>query len=356
MKEQKYREAILDTITQIMQSDPTVYLMGQGVTDLGSIYGTTLGLEEKFGANKVMNMPFSENGIMGVAIGSALAGMRPILCFYRVDFFLRALDQLINNGAKWNYISAGQMKVPLVVRLIIGRGWGQGAQHSQSLHSLFAHIPGLKVVMPATASDAKGLLWSAVRDNNPVIFIEHHWLYETYGPIPDKTDPIPIGQAKVVKEGNDVTLIACSYMTLEAIEAARLLEKESISVEVIDIRSIRPFDKETLIKSVRRTGRVLLIDCDWKTCGFASEIIAILTEEAFNHLKVPPVRIAYPDRNNPTSWALANHYYPTAKVIKLEVLRMLKLSSKAEHVLEELLDYRSDGPLDVPDPSLLGPF
>lgn len=356
MKEQKYKDAILDATIQIMEADPTVYLMGQGATDSGGIYGTVKGLQEKFGNEKVLNMPFSENAVMGMAIGSALAGMRPILCFYRVDFFLRALDQLINNAAKWNYISAGQSKVPLVVRMVIGRGWGQGAQHSQSLHSLFAHIPGIKVVMPATAADAKGLLWSASRDNNPVIFMEHRWLYETYGPTPEQITLIPIGQANILREGNDLTLIACSYMTLETIEAAHLLADEKISAEVIDMRSIRPFDRETLIKSIRRTGRVLIVDGDWKTCGFASEIVATLVEEAFHYLKAAPVRITYPDRNNPTSWALANHYYPTAKMITLEVFRMLKLPSKAQRVLEEILDYRSDGPLDVPDPSLQGPF
>ncbi len=356
MKQQKYKDAILDTTIQIMKANPNVYLMGQCATDPGAIYGTVQGLREQFGCEKVMEMPFSENGAVGIAIGSALAGMRPILCFYRVDFFLRALDQLINNAAKWHYISGGQSKVPLIIRVVIGRGWGQGAQHSQSLHSLFAHIPGIKVVMPATAADVKGLLWSASRDNNPVIFMEHRWLYETYGPIPDRTTLIPIGQANTLLEGSDLTLIACSYMTLEAMEAARLLAKEQIFAEVIDMRSIRPFDKETLIKSIRRTGRVLVIDGDWKTCGFASEIVATLAEEAFGYLKIAPMRITYPDRNNPSSWALSNHYYPTAKMIAMEAFQMLKLPSKAQRILEEILDYRSDGPLDVPDPLLQGPL
>ena len=356
MREQKYKDAILEAMTEIMKVDEAVYFMGQGATSPKASYGTVTGLQEKFGPKRVMAMPLSENALTGVAIGTALTGMRPILCFHRVDFFLHACDQLINNAAKWHYMSAGQLKVPLVIRLIIGRGWGQGPQHSQSLQSLFAHIPGLKVVMPATANDAKGLLYSAVKDNNPVIFMEHRWLHETYGPISDETVPIPIGQAKIVQKGNDITIIASSYMTLEAIRAAHLLEKEQISAEVIDLRSIKPLDKETLIKSVRRTGRVLVVDCDWKTCGLASEVLAVLTEEAFNDLKAPPVRIAHPDRNNPTSWSLANHYYPTAKVIALEVFNMLKLSSKAQSLLEELLSYRNDGPLDVPDPSLQGPF
>lgn len=352
MKTQKYKDAILETINKIMEADSNVYFMGQGVSSPKAIYGTVTGLQEIFGSQRIMDMPLSENAITGIAIGSALAGMRPILCFHRVDFFLRALDQLINNAAKWNYISAGQLQVPLVIRLIIGRGWGQGPQHSQSLHTFFAHIPGLKVVMPSTPADAKGLLHSAVQDPTPVIFIEHCWLYETYGSIPYTNESVPIGHAKIVKNGTDITLIASSHMTLETIKAACFLEEEQVSAEVIDLRSIKPLDKETLIKSVRRTGRVLIADCDWKTCGFASEILAILSEEAFHDLKAPPIRVTYPDRNNPTSWVLANHYYPTAKAIAWEALRMMKLLSKAQYLFEELLDYRNSGPLDVPDPSL----
>jgi len=356
MRELKYKDAILEATKEIMEADSSVYFMGQGATGPKAIYGTAAGLAEQFGSMRVMDMPLSENALTGVAIGTALAGMRPILCFHRVDFFLHACDQLINNAAKWNYMSAGQLKVPLVIRLIMGRGWGQGPQHSQSMHNLFAHIPGIKVVMPATASDAKGLLHAAVKDNNPVIFMEHRWLHETFGPISDENSSVPIGSAKVMQEGKDITIITSSYMTLEAIKTAHMLEKEQISAEVIDLRSIKPLDKETLIKSVRRTGRVLVADCDWRTCGFAAEVLAVLTEEAFNDLKAPPVRVTYPDRNNPTSWSLANHYYPTAKAIALEVFRMMRHTSKAQHLLEELLEYRNDGPLDVPDPSLQGPF
>jgi pyruvate/2-oxoglutarate/acetoin dehydrogenase E1 component len=356
MRDLKYKDAILEATKEIMAENPSVYFMGQGATSPKAIYGTVKGLQKQFGASRVMDMPFSENGITGVAIGSALAGMRPILCFHRVDFFLRALDQLINNAAKWNYMSAGQLTVPLVIRLIMGRGWGQGPQHSQSLQSLFAHIPGLKVVMPATAADAKGLMHAAMQDNNPVIFMEHRWLHNTYGPVPDEPTFIPLGKAKVIREGTDVTIITSSYMTLEALKASHMLEKEQISAEIIDLRSIKPLDKETLIKSVRRTGRVVVTDCDWKTCGFAAEVLAILSEEAFYDLKAPPIRITYPDRNNPTSWSLSNHYYPTEKVIALEVLRMMNRPSKAQYLLEELLEYRNDGPLDVPDPSLEGPF
>lgn len=352
----KYSEAILEATRAAMEADSSIYFMGQGATGPKALYGTAKGLKDLFGPTRVMDMPLSENALTGVAVGSAIGGMRPILAFHRVDFFLHACDQLINNAAKWHYMSAGKIKIPLVIRLIIGRGWGQGPQHSQSLHSLFAHIPGLKVVMPATAADAKGLLTTAIKDNNPTLFLEHRWLHETFGPVPEENEAIPFGRANIVKEGKDVTIITSSFMTLEALKAAHLLEENHVSAEVIDLRSIQPLDKETLIKSVRRTGRVLVADCDWKTCGFAAEVLATLTEEAFNDLKAPPIRVAYPDRNNPTSWSLANHYYPTAKVIAMEVFRLLRLPSKAQHLLEKLLEYRNDGPLDVPDPSLQGPF
>jgi len=312
MRTLKFNEAILEATKQAMEADPTIYFMGQGATQPKAIYGTAAGLRDQFGCARVMDMPFSENALTGVAVGTALAGMRPILAFHRVDFFLHACDQLINNAAKWNYMSAGQLQVPLVIRLIMGRGWGQGPQHSQSLHALFAHIPGIKVVMPSTAADAKGLLISAIKDNNPVIFLEHRWLHKTYGPVPKEPLQVPLGSAKIVQEGKDVTIIASSYMTLEALKAAHRLEREGVSAEVIDLRSIKPLDTEKLIKSVRRTGRAVVVDGDWKTCGFASEVVAMLTEEAFNDLKAPPVRIAHPDRNHPTSWPLANHYHPTA--------------------------------------------
>ncbi len=356
MRRLKFKEAILEGTCEAMNSDPTIYFMGQGVSSPKAIYGTALGLKKLFGPKRVMDIPLSENALTGIATGTALAGMRPILVFQRVDFFLRALDQLINNTAKWNYISAGMLKVPLVIRLIIGRGWGQGPQHSQSLQSFFVHIPGLKVVMPSNPSDAKGLLLSAIKDNNPTLFLEHHWLYDTFGNVSKQPFEVPIGKAKTIQEGLDMTMVSSSYMTLETIKAAEILKQDNISPEIIDLRSLKPFDKETIIKSVRKTGRLMVIDCDWKTCGFASEIIATITEESFSDLKVAPVRITYPDRNNPTSWSLANHFYPTAKMIAMEAFRLMRHTSKTQYLLEKLLEYRNSSPLDVPDPSLQGPY
>ena len=355
-REIKFSEAILEATDQLMALDPKVYLMGLGVPDPKGIFGTTLGLAEKYGPNRVMDMPISENGMTGVAIGSALVGMRPIMTHQRTDFFLLALDQLINNGAKWHYMFAGKMKVPLVIRLVIGRGWGQGPQHSQSLHALFAHVPGLKVVMPSNAYDAKGLLVSAVEDDNPVIYLEHRWLHNIFTDVPEEVYRVPLGKAKILQEGSDVTVIACSHMTLEAWKAAKMLAEEKISIEIIDLRTIKPLDKETILQSVRKTGRVVVADPDWKSCGLASEIIALIAENAHEELKAPPRRITYPDSYTPTSWALANHYYPTAKDIAAAIYQLMGYPTHAKKLIEAMLQAKMHEPLDVPDKSFTGPF
>ncbi len=352
----KFFEAIREATDQKMAQDPNIYLMGLGVPDPKGIFGTTSGLAEKYGPSRVMDMPTSENAMTGIAIGSAILGMRPIVIHQRVDFFILALDQLINNAAKWHYMFGGQMKVPLVIRLIIGRGWGQGPQHSQSLHSFFAHIPGLKVVMPSTPQDAKGLLISAIEDDNPVIYLEHRWLHNTFGEVSLDPTPIPIGKAKIVRSGTDITIVAASHMVLEALAAIQLLQKDGISAELIDLRTIRPLDKETILTSVKKTGRIIVADPDWKTVSTASEILAFIAEEALSSLKSPPIRISYPDRHTPTSWALSNHFYPTAKHIAIEALKIMGKPNRAQSLIEEMLKQQTQGPLDVPDEKFTGPF
>ncbi len=354
MRELTYAEALLEGTDQLLAQDDSVYVMGLGASDPKGIFGTTIGLVDKYGQERVQDMPISENALTGVGIGSAIVGMRPIMTHQRVDFFLLAMDQLINNAAKWHYMFGNQMQVPIVFRLIMGRGWGQGPQHSQSLHSLFAHIPGLKVVMPSTPHDAKGLLISAVEDNNPVVFLEHRWLHNIHGAVPEEIYRTPIGKAKVVQEGTDVTVIASSHMTLEAYRALEMLE--DISVELIDLRTVKPLDTETILASVRKTGRVVIADPDWKMCGFGAEISALIAEEAFSSLKKPPKRVAYPDRHSPTSWALANHYYPTAKDIAISVLDLLEQKTASRKLLERLIEEQKNTPLDVPDKSFTGPF
>lgn len=352
----KYHEAILEATDLALSSDPKIYVMGLGVPDPKGIFGTTTGLAEKYGSDRVMDMPTSENSMTGIAIGSALLGFRPIMTHQRVDFFLLALDQLINNAAKWHYMFGGQCQVPMVIRLIIGRGWGQGPQHSQSLHSLFAHIPGLKVVMPSNPYDAKGLLLSAVQDGNPVVYFEHRWLHSIFGEVPAEKYKVPIGKAKIVREGCDITLVACSHMTLEAYRAAQWLEAEGVSAEIIDVRSIKPLDEEAILRSIAKTGRLIVIDPDWKFMGFASEILAVVAEKGFSALKAPPVRLCYPDCFVPTSWALANHFYPTAKHIVCETLKILDKRTRAQVYLEELRRELAHKPLDVPNQQFTGPF
>src|SRR5439155_14037220 len=224
----KFFQAINEALDLCMASDPAVYLMGLGVPDPKGIFGTTLGLKEKYGPARVLDMPTSENGMTGVAIGSALVGMRPVMVHQRIEFALLAVEQIVNQAAKWHYMFAGQMRVPMVIRLVIGRGWGQGPQHSQSLQSWFAHIPGLKVVMPASPYDAKGLLISSVEDNNPVIFLEHRWLHNTFGAVPEGVYRVPLGKARVLRSGKDLSFVAISYMVLEALRAAEILARFGI--------------------------------------------------------------------------------------------------------------------------------
>ncbi len=352
-RELKFHQAILEATDQCLQKDPRVYLMGLGVPDPKGIFGTTLGLQQKYGERRVMDMPTSENGMTGIAIGSAIVGQRPILTHQRVDFMLLSLDQIINNAAKWETMFGGRMKVPLVIRAIIGRGWGQGPQHSQSLHSLFAHIPGLKVVMPATAYDAKGLLISAIEDDGPVIYLEHRWLHGAFGPVPQEMYRVPIGQARTAREGKDVTFVATSYMTLEALKAAEVLSQQGIEAEVVDVRSLRPLDAPHILQSIRKTGRLIVADGGWGSFGFGAEILALVSEKLFGCLKCRPCRIHHPEASTPTSWKLAENYYPRAIHIVNATLKMMDLPEQNE---KEAGLIQQNPQLDVPDASFMGPF
>ena len=348
----KFFQAINEAIDLCMTKDPAVYIMGLGVPDPKGIFGTTLGLLEKHGRGRVMDMPTSENGMTGVAIGSAIVGMRPILTHQRMDFTLYSIEQIVNQAEKWHYMFAGQMKVPLVIRMIVGRGWGQGPQHSQSLQAWFAHIPGLKVVMPATPYDAKGLLIASVEDNNPVIFIEHRWLYNIFGNVPEGVYRVPLGRARIAREGKDITIVATSHMVLEALRAAEVLSSSGIQGEVVDIRSLKPLDKEAIVESVRKTGRVIAVDGAWRTAGISAEILAIVAEEAYLDLKCKPQRVTFPEAPTPTTRALADHYYPRAIHILNAARKMMELPEKTE----EELGMKSDTPLDIPEAAFTGPF
>lgn len=351
-RELKYSEAILEATTLCMEEDPHVISIGLGVPDPKGIFGTTLGLSEKFGAERVLDMPTSENAMTGILIGTAIRGMRPMMTHQRVDFFLLALDQLINNAAKWHYMFDKQMSVPIVFRLIIGRGWGQGPQHSQSLHSLFAHIPGLVVLAPSTPYDAKGLLISAIESNNPVVFLEHRWLHQSFGPVPKEKYTVPIGKAKVMRSGKDVTIVSSSHFTIEALRAHAILQQDGIDAEIVDLRSLKPIDTETIFASVQKTGHLIVLDGDWKTAGFAAEIITLVTENIFPYLKKPPIRITYPDTYVPTSWALSKNYYPTF----CEIITVVRDLFGVKKSLKEILEKQMSTPKDVPDHSFTGPF
>ena len=346
-----YYKAINEAICQSMNLDKSVICYGLGVTDPKGIFSTTSGLEACFGKDRVFDMPTSENAMTGIAIGASLNGMRPIMTHQRLDFFLLAMDQLVNNAAKWHYMFGGQSSVPITIRLIIGRGWGQGPTHSQSLHSWFAHIPGLKVVMPSTAYDAKGLLLSAIFDNNPVIFMEHRWLHNFLGDVPEEDYRVPIGKARILKEGNDITIISLSYMTIEALHAIEVLEKNGISSELIDLRTISPIDWETIYSSVKKTGRVIVLDIANETLSVAGEIIARISMELFDYLKIAPKRIALPDLPTPTSPALTKVYYKRAE----DIAEMVGKMFDKELSIEEIIMNRKT-PHDVPGDWFKGPF
>jgi len=352
-REITYTEAIKEAIDLCLEKYPSVFIIGPGVPDPKGVFGTTLKLVNKYGSDRVSDMPLSENGITGVCIGAALTGMRPIITHQRMDFALLAMDEIINNAANWHYMFGGQSCVPLVVRCIIGRGWGQGPQHSQNLQALFAHIPGLKVIMPTTPYDAKGLLISSIEDNNPVIFIEHRWLYNISGDVPEEYYRVPIGKGKVIRSGDDITIVSTSYMTIEAKRAANILEKIGINVEIIDARTLKPFDIELTLKSVKKTGALLAIDSGWKTGGFAGEIIAQVVANSFSDLKTAPKRITLPDLPTPTTPGLTKYHYPRYADIAKKVVEML---GRNEGEIGTVLKEKINIPLDVPDLSFTGPF
>ncbi len=344
-----FAQAINEALDLCLAADPAVYVMGLGVPDPKGIFGTTIGLRDKHGVKRVLDMPVAENAMTGVAIGSALAGMRPVMTHQRVDFALLALEQMVNQAAKWRYMFGGKAHVPIVVRLVIGRGWGQGPQHSQSLHSWFAHVPGLNVVMPASPHDAKGLLIAAIEDDDPVIVLEHRWLFSLVGPVPEGLYRVPMGTCRIARPGSDVTIAALSHMTVEALRAAASLAEAGVEAEVVDLRSLAPFDAETVIGSVRRTGRLVVADTGWRHAGFAAEVVARVAEAASDALKAPPVRLALPAVPVPTARVLAEAVYPGAADIVEAVRRVLDLDRPVP-LPEPAV------PSDVPDNLFKGPF
>lgn len=330
-----FREAISEAFVQGFERDPSLFMMGCGVTDPKGIFGTTLEVARRFGKERVFDTPLSENGITGFAIGAALVGMHPIMVHQRSDFLLVTMDQIVNHAAKWKYMSGGKLSVPLVIRSIVGRGWGQAAQHSQNLHVLFAHIPGLKVVLPSDAYDAKGLLLASFAVRSPVIFIEHRWLHEMAGGVPSEPYEIPLGKAAIKKKGEDLTIVAISHMVPESLKAAALLEKEGISVEVCDLRTLSPLDWETVYASVRKTRRLVVADTGWRNFGASAEIAAQVYEVLGAHLKAPIRRIALPDGPTPCGASLEKIYYPDVDAIVRTAKELVSTGKRDKKLLIE---------------------
>lgn len=321
-KTMQFREALALAQADSMREDPTVFVYGLDVPDHKSIFGSTTGLVEEFGPKRVFGTPLSEDAMTGVALGAALNGMRPIHVHIRVDFLLLGMNQIANMISTVRYMSGGTVKVPIVFRAVIGRGWGQGPQHSKTLHSFFAHIPGIKVAMPSTCQDAYSMLRAAIQDDDPVVFIEHRWLYDVSGEV-DTSKVEKLGPAVVRRPGKDVTIAATSWMTVEALKAADILAKSGVDAEVIDVRSIYPFDKKTVIDSVNKTGRLIMADYDWTFCGFGAEVAAIVGHECFGKLRTPIERLGFEHVPCPTTRPLENQFYPSAEKIIRTAEKML---------------------------------
>ncbi len=317
-------KAISEAIAEEMERDPTVFVMGEDVGVYGGIFGATEGLLAKFGPDRVMDTPISETAFIGAAVGAAVSGMRPIAELMFVDFFGVCMDQIYNHMAKIHYESGGNVKVPMVLTTAIGGGYSDGAQHSQTLHGLFAHLPGMKVVLPSTPYDAKGLMISAIRDDNPVLYMFHKGImglgWMTPNPratddVPEEPYTVPIGVADVKREGGDVTIATVSLMVHRALDAAETLAGEGIQAEVLDLRSLVPLDRQAIVDSVHKTHRLLVVDEDYRSFGMSGEVITTAIEGAFDYLDAPPVRLAYPDVPIPYSRPLEHFCLPDAEKI-----------------------------------------
>jgi pyruvate/2-oxoglutarate/acetoin dehydrogenase E1 component len=320
----RYVDALNEAVAQEMARDPRVFLFGLDVDDHKGIQGSTLGLQQRFGPKRVFNTPLSEDAMTGVAIGAAMAGMRPIHVHIRMDFLMLCMNQLVNMAAKAHYMYGGAVSVPLVVRSMIGKSWGQGAQHSQGLHAMFMHVPGLKVVAPSNAHDAKGCLIAAIRDDNPVIFVEHRLLYGTEAAVPEAPYAIPFGQARVMAEGSDITVVGISNMAIECLRARELLARVGVGAEVIDPISLLPLDIETIAASVRRTGRLLVVDNAWTSCGAGAEIVTEILELLGPRALVAVGRMGFAPTTCPTTPPLERAFYPNPATIAERAYRMVR--------------------------------
>lgn len=350
-------DALCEATHQAMNENENVFVIGEGVTDPKAIFGTTKDLVSKFGLDRVIEAPLAENGLTGFCIGSAMSGMKPLLIHQRVEFALLSVEQIFNNAAKTHYVSAGKHSVPLVIRMIIGRGWGQGPAHSQSLEPIFSYVPGLRVIMPSLANDAKDMLYSALQEKIPTMFIEHRWCHYVTGDVNKSASKINLDGPKVIKKGKDITVVAFSYMIYEALLASEILEKFDISSEIIDLRILKPLNLKPILESVSKTRTLICCDTGFREYGISAEISASITENLFDSLKKPVRRIGLPNRPTPSSRALAANYYPTAENIIIEVKNVLDLDNNLfDKMLNELNVKKPNMKADVPNPLFKGPF
>jgi len=310
-----YAQAIREGHAQLLRSDPNVFLIGQGLWSPWYAGASLKDLDKEFGKDRILDSPISENAVTGAAVGAAILGMRPIVFHPRMDFMLLAVDPIVNQAANWSYMFSGKVGVPVVVRATVNRGGEQGAQHSQAMHATFMHVPGLKVVMPSDPFDAKGLLMAAVNDGNPVLYIDDRWLYDDQGDVPEECYEVEIGKAITRRVGSDVTIVGISYMAREAVRAGEALAEEGIDAEVIDLRSLKPWDKGAVLESVRKTGRLVVADPGWHTCGASAEIAATISTEGFASLRAPILRVALPDAPAPMSQSQERAYYKNSNDI-----------------------------------------
>ena len=319
-----YAEAINQGMHQAMQLSKNVMVMGQLIDYSSGVFGTTVGLINKFGEKRVRDFPVAESLMTSAGIGAAVAGQRVILVHIRIDFMMYSLDAIVNWLSLWRFKSNKESNVPLIIRAIVGRGWGQGPQHSKSLHSWFGHLPGIKVAIPATAFDAKGLLLESIFGENPSIIIEHRSLFGLKDQVPIEPYRVRYGRALVRKEGKDVTLVAIGCLVIDALKAAKILDTEGISVEVIDPRTLTPLDTKTINKSVLKTKRLIVADPGWHSFGAASEIIASISEKSMNKMQSNPIRITFPDSHTPMSTSLEKKYYLSQDDIISAIKKSLK--------------------------------
>ena len=291
MPEITYREAVRDAIGKAMRKDEDVFIMGEDIAEMGGSMAVTQGLLEEFGPERVRNTPISEMAIVGAGIGAAMAGMRPVVEIMYEDFLTLSLEQIVNQAAKHRYMSGGQLTVPLTIRTQGGAGWSPGAQHAQQLEAWLVHVPGLKVVYPSTPEDVRGLLWTSIYDDNPIIFFEHRLLYPVKGNVPEEIEPIPLGKARTIREGTDVTVIAIGPLVHRALDAAKQAEEEGISVEVIDPRTLQPLDEDSIVASVKKTNRAVVAHEAVTRMGFGAEVTSVLQYKAFDYLDAPIERV-----------------------------------------------------------------